>query len=344
MAVKTYLFGPLVSGSTTIAALPRDYVCDTWAERPTSALIVGSRCFVVEDGKVYRATNATTWEEMGGGSAAWGAVTGTLADQTDLQAALDAKGTSNFSGAYGDLSGIPSTFAPIIGAGGTQACAGNDARLSDARTPLAHNHDGVYEVSGAVAAHAGAADPHTGYQKESEKAQANGYASLGADGKVPAAQLPAPGGGSDPWTYLRLTVDFTTTSSTAVDITGLAFTPAANTRYEFVGRLMVRTATATVGPRPGVAWPTGMTDGTAFIQQTSSATANVFANGNINAAVLAPVGGLPNTTQSWPALIEGYAIAGASPSGNIRLQLASETNGTLVRVVAGSFLKYRTVP
>lgn len=146
------------------------------------------------------------------------------------------------------------------------------------------------------------------------------------------------------WTYLRLLSDFTTSSATAVDITGLAFAPAANTRYEFVARLMVRTATTTVGPRPGVAWATGMTDGVAFIQQTSSATANVFANGNINAAVLAPVGGLPNTTQSYPALIEGYVMAGATPSGNVRAQLASETAGTVVTVKAGSFLKYRIVP
>ena len=52
----------------------------------------------------------------------------------------------------------------------------------------------AYEVIGAVAAHAAAADPHAGYQKESERAIANGYASLGADGKVPAAQLPAVSG------------------------------------------------------------------------------------------------------------------------------------------------------
>ncbi len=150
--------------------------------------------------------------------------------------------------------------------------------------------------------------------------------------------------GADQWTYLRLAVDFTTSSATAVDITGLAFTPAANTRYEFVARLMVGTATATVGPRPGVAWATGMTDGVAFIQQPSSAVANVFANGNINAAVLAPVGGVPNTTQSWPALVEGMVIAGAGPAGTVRLQLASETAGTVVRAVTGSFLKYRTIP
>ena len=36
--------------------------------------------------------------------------------------------------------GKPSTFAPIIGSGANQAVAGNDARLTNARTPLAHTH------------------------------------------------------------------------------------------------------------------------------------------------------------------------------------------------------------
>ncbi len=40
-------------------------------------------------------------------SAAWGGITGTLSNQTDLQNALNAKGTSNFSGAYTDLTGKP---------------------------------------------------------------------------------------------------------------------------------------------------------------------------------------------------------------------------------------------
>ncbi|HQC97901.1 MAG TPA: hypothetical protein PK306_19550 [Aquabacterium sp.] len=152
------------------------------------------------------------------------------------------------------------------------------------------------------------------------------------------------GTSADPWTYIRLTSDFTTTSATAVDVTGLAFTPAANGRYEFEGTLLVRTATATVGPRPGIAWPTGMTDGIGEVQVTSSATAMVRTVGNTGAAILAPVGGLPNTTASFPAWVSGYAIAGASPSGKIKLQLASETAGTTVTAKAGSFLRYRTVP
>ena len=150
-------------------------------------------------------------------------------------------------------------------------------------------------------------------------------------------------GGSDPWTYIKLSSDFTTSSATAVAITGLFFTPVANIRYEFECVLLTRTATTTVGPRPGVAWASGLSDGVGQILMPSSATANLTLNGNINASMLAAVGGLPNTTTSYPAFIKGVVLAGASPSGTIRVQLASETAGTIVTAKAGSFLKYRTI-
>lgn len=57
------------------------------------------------------------------------------------------------------------------------------------------------EVTTAVSDHAAAADPHTGYQKESEKGAANGYAGLGAGGLVPIAQLAS--GTPDGTKYLR---------------------------------------------------------------------------------------------------------------------------------------------
>jgi hypothetical protein len=106
---------------------------------------------------------------------------------------------------------------------------------------------------------------------------------------------------------------------------------------------MLRTATATTGPRPGLAWATGLTDGVAGLFMPTSATAQVLAFGNINAALLAAVGGLPNTTQSWPARVSGTVRAGASPSGNVRIQMASETGGTNVTVVTGSYIKYRVI-
>lgn len=143
------------------------------------------------------------------------------------------------------------------------------------------------------------------------------------------------------WNYIKLASDFVTGSASAVDVTGLNFTPAANTSYEFEAYLLTRTATATVGPRPGVAWPTGLTDGATTISQPSSASASVAQHGNISAAVLAPVGGVPSTNGSWLATVRGFLIAGASPSGTLRIQLASETAATNVTIKAGSFLRYR---
>lgn len=152
---------------------------------------------------------------------------------------------------------------------------------------------------------------------------------------------PGATGADGGWTYVVLANDFSTGSATAVDVTGLAFTPGANKRYEFFAHLMTRTATATVGPRPGIAWATGLTDGVVSIRQTSAASTDVLQRGNIAAAVLAPVGGVPLTTSSYPAIIEGMAIAGASPAGTIKVQLASETAATNVTIKAGSFLRYR---
>jgi hypothetical protein len=157
-----------------------------------------------------------------------------------------------------------------------------------------------------------------------------------------------PGGGADPWTYLAVNggANFSTSSATAADVTGLAFTPSANTTYEFECTLLLRTATATVNPRVGFAWSSGLTDGVARISESQAATGTpLFAAGNPNAALLIAVGGLPNTTQSWPATVTATIAAGASPSGTTRVQLASETAGTNVTIQAvGSFCRYRTFP
>lgn len=203
--------------------------------------------------------------------------------------------------------------------------------------------------------HVGTADPTV----HGDAVHDASVASL-AGGVVPAAELgagtpnssnflrgdrtwAAPSGGADPWTYAVVASDFSTTSATAVEVTGLAFTPLSNTRYEFEAILLLRTATATVNPRVGLAWPTGLTDGAAQIIEAQAATGTpLFASGNPTAALLVAVGGLPNTTQSWPARVTGLVIAGASPAGAVRIQLASETAGTTVTIKAGSLLRYRS--
>lgn len=75
----------------------------------------------------------------GGGGAAWGAISGTLADQTDLQAALDAKANSSSlatvatTGSYSDLSGTPSLA--------TVATSGDYDDLSNTPTPFSGSYD-----------------------------------------------------------------------------------------------------------------------------------------------------------------------------------------------------------
>ena len=257
------------------------------------------------------------------------------------------------------------------------AVVNSDARLSDARTPVAHtqafstitatpttlagygitdasqnthNHDGIYSASGHL--HTGIYEP-ANVNIQGHVVSAHAPASAQANADITKAEIEAKltgaitshshSGGSDPWTYIKLSSDFSTALTQAADITGLSFVPAANTTYEFEAMLLTRTATATVGPRPGVAWATGLSDGVAKITQTSAAATNVFQNGNTSASVLSPVGGVPTTTGSWPAKISGVAVAGAAPSGTVRIQLASETAGASVTAKTGSFLKYRII-
>jgi hypothetical protein len=93
------------------------------------------------------------------------------------------------------------TMVPVIGsisqaqadarylqkAGGTMT---GDIVLKGDPTAVLHPATKQY-ADASVTGHEAAADPHGQYQKESEKGAANGYAPLGADSKVPAANLPA---------------------------------------------------------------------------------------------------------------------------------------------------------
>lgn len=73
--------------------------------------------------------------------------------------------------------------------GDSVATSVNALEAADTAHAAAANPHPVYALDTDLTTHAAAADPHAGYQKESEKAAANGYASLDAGGKVPAAQL-----------------------------------------------------------------------------------------------------------------------------------------------------------
>lgn len=240
------------------------------------------------------------------------------------------QGPQGLPGADG-APGLPGADG-ATGPQGLQGVPGNDGAPGAAGTAGAQGPQGIQGIPGN--------DGATGTPGAAGADGAQGPQGIQGIQGIQGATGPQGPAGSDGWTYAKLASDFTTSSATAVDA-GLAFTPSANTGYEFKAILLTRTATTTVGPRPGLAWPTGMTDGVAHIRQESSATAFVSALGNTSAAILAPVGGVPSTSQSFPAIIEGMVIAGATPSGTVKVQLASETAGTNVTAKAGSFLKWR---
>lgn len=78
---------------------------------------------------------------------------------------------------------------------GTNDHAAIDSHIADLTNPHATTAaqvgaDPAGTAAAAVIVHEAAGDPHPGYQLESEKGVANGYAELDGTGKVPASQLP----------------------------------------------------------------------------------------------------------------------------------------------------------
>ena len=80
----------------------------------------------------------------GGSGGAWGDITGTLSNQTDLQTALDAKADTTHTHAISDITDSGTAAALNVAATGDAAAGeivkGNDSRLTDARTPTSHTH------------------------------------------------------------------------------------------------------------------------------------------------------------------------------------------------------------
>ena len=82
------------------------------------------------------------------------------------------------------------TGAVTLTASDVGACASNDARLSDKRTPTAHKSSHATGGADALAPSDIGAQPAGSYELTSSKNAANGYAGLGADGKIALSQLP----------------------------------------------------------------------------------------------------------------------------------------------------------
>lgn len=152
-----------------------------------------------------------------------------------------------------------------------------------------------------------------------------------------------PASGSDPWTYLQVSAQHYGTSNTAfADIPGLIFTPGTNSTYEVEWHLMLKTSTAATTPRIGVRWPTG-TSSAGWINQGQTNSTQLFTWGNQISTMQVPAAGLfATTTAPWGTIGGALVRALGGAASSFALQHASETAGTFVTTMIGSYLKYRT--
>lgn len=148
-------------------------------------------------------------------------------------------------------------------------------------------------------------------------------------------------GGADPWVIVKLAQDFTTSLATNTNVTNFLFTPAPNKTYLIFGYFLLRTATATVGARTGVAWPSNLTDAVMRMEASNSLTAAGIRFWGARTTQNTGCTGLATTADSHWGSLDGIMITASNVSGNFQITLASETAGTNVTIKAGSILMYR---
>ena len=136
---KPTTFAPIIGSGATDAVAGNDARL-TDARTPASHSLASHTTSGASDGKVITASSATefgwedpaiTWSQVSGKPTTFAPIIGSGA--TDAVAGNDTRLTDARASTWATVSGKPTTFAPIIGSGATDAVAGNDARLTDAR-------------------------------------------------------------------------------------------------------------------------------------------------------------------------------------------------------------------
>jgi len=145
----------------------------------------------------------------------------------------------------------------------------------------------------------------------------------------------------DGWTYLRLASDFSNSTTSMTDVTGLAFTPDASAEYIVEGTLMLQSAAATTGPQPGIVWPTNVGTGVYYTQQASAAGSTTPRYGNTTANFTSGAADIADATGPWPHKLEATFHTASNVSGDFKITLRSEVAASNVTMLAGSWIRYR---
>ncbi|BCU75980.1 hypothetical protein [Luteolibacter sp. LG18] len=146
-----------------------------------------------------------------------------------------------------------------------------------------------------------------------------------------------------PDTYKIQTADVTVSNtglSTAID--DLEFTPLANGRYEFEVWAMVQSAATTTGVVISMTGPTV----TQFVWEvrgpSTSASAPQIATGN-GFTVTFNGTAIPAANTPQPLIIRGSFLVTGSPGAPVKVVLNTEVNGSAVKMLTGSYARFRRI-
>lgn len=220
-----------------------------------------------------------------------------------------------------------------------------DARLTDARTPLPHNHDSVYAPVSHTHPYAPLSHTHaigdvtnlvnslTAKQDASQRGQANGYASLDSQGKVPTAQLTSSTIGT-----MKKTADQNFTSTSYADVTDLSFPVLANTDYAFEFTVIWSSVATTTGVSFALNGPASPVLFHATVETATSATVlavrqdTAYDQGTASASIDA-------ANANRLCRIKGVLRNGAN-AGNLVVRCKTEVANSAITVKRGSWGTY----
>ena len=216
---------------------------------------------------------------------------------------------------------------------------GSDNQDLSGKSDVGHLHTGTYEPANSnIQTHVTFAHAPVNAQKNSDITKGEVEAVL--TGEL-TSHTHAGSVGADQWTIIKLAGDFTTSLVANTNVPNFYFTPAPNKTYLIFGYFLLRTATATVGARPGVAWPSNITDSIMRMEASNSLTASALQLFGAMTTKNAASTGLATTTGSHWGSLDGIMITSGTVSGNFQIALATETAGTNVTIKGASIIMYR---